>query len=255
MHAWNPPAPVYDSLCSQWDTQSRARLKSAYPALHAQDCDPLYVAVTALQAMQKVMGNAMAACTLLNVGTVLSVSALEVAASASFIAAGFFGIATLINFLKVRLCLYGTATSGSASADKGGACRSSGICVITHCRSHAARRCCTNSLHSSMRGIVPRCTQHADRHLSDACNVSAGEKLEAERGAAVRWPVCVRRLSSICAGAGNLPLTKFQSQAGLINLQESWSSHGCQQMMQFSQNYRALSIAIGCLLEISVHKP
>lgn len=51
--------------------------------------------------MQKVVGNAMAACTLLNVGTVLSVSALEVAASASFIAAGFFGIATLVNFLKV----------------------------------------------------------------------------------------------------------------------------------------------------------
>lgn len=53
------------------------------------------------QAMQKVVGNAMAACTLLNVGTVLSVSALEVAASASFIAAGFFGVATLVNFLKV----------------------------------------------------------------------------------------------------------------------------------------------------------
>ena len=51
--------------------------------------------------MQKVMGNAMAACTLLNVGKVLSVSALEVAASASFIAAGFFGIANLVNFLKV----------------------------------------------------------------------------------------------------------------------------------------------------------
>lgn len=54
-----------------------------------------------LQAMQKVVTNALAACTLVNVGTVLSVSALEVAASFSFVAAGVFGLATLATWLKV----------------------------------------------------------------------------------------------------------------------------------------------------------
>lgn len=51
--------------------------------------------------MQRVMANAVAACTLLNVGTVLSVSALELAASASFVAAGVFGVVTLASWFKV----------------------------------------------------------------------------------------------------------------------------------------------------------
>ena len=51
--------------------------------------------------MQKVMTNAVAACTLLNVGTVLSVSALELAASASFVGAGVFGLLVLANYFKV----------------------------------------------------------------------------------------------------------------------------------------------------------
>ena len=54
--------------------------------------------------MQKVMSNALAACTLLNVGTVLSVSALELAASASFVAAGVFGLVTVASWFKV--CLF-----------------------------------------------------------------------------------------------------------------------------------------------------
>ena len=65
-------------------------------------CRPMAPTVTNLtQAMQKVMTNAVAACALLNVGTVLSVSALELAASASFVVAGVFGLATLASWFKV----------------------------------------------------------------------------------------------------------------------------------------------------------
>ena len=55
--------------------------------------------------MQKVMTSTVAACTLVNVGTVLSVSALSTAASASFVGAGGCSILTLINWLKVG-CLF-----------------------------------------------------------------------------------------------------------------------------------------------------
>ena len=54
-----------------------------------------------LQLQQKVMTAAVVASMLVNVGTVLSVSAMTVAASASFIAAGFTGFGVLANFVKV----------------------------------------------------------------------------------------------------------------------------------------------------------
>jgi len=47
------------------------------------------------------MTAAVVASMLVNVGTVLSVSAMTVAASASFIAAGFTGFGVLANFVKV----------------------------------------------------------------------------------------------------------------------------------------------------------
>jgi hypothetical protein len=53
------------------------------------------------QLQQKVMTAAVVASMLVNVGTVLSVSAMTVAASVSFIAAGFTGFGVLANFIKV----------------------------------------------------------------------------------------------------------------------------------------------------------
>ncbi len=52
--------------------------------------------------MQKVMTSAVAASTLVNVGTVLSVSAMSFAATASFIGAGLAGIVLLANWIKVK---------------------------------------------------------------------------------------------------------------------------------------------------------
>ena len=54
-----------------------------------------------LQLQQKMLTTAVLASMLVNVGTVLSVSAMSVAASASFVAAGFGGIGVLVNWIKV----------------------------------------------------------------------------------------------------------------------------------------------------------
>ena len=52
------------------------------------------------------MTTAILASMLVNVGTVLSVSAMTFAASASFAAAGFSGVGVLANWIKVlSLCL------------------------------------------------------------------------------------------------------------------------------------------------------
>lgn len=52
--------------------------------------------------MQRLMTSALMASTLVNVGTVLSVSAMSRAATASFIGAGLAGIMVLANWLKVK---------------------------------------------------------------------------------------------------------------------------------------------------------
>lgn len=54
-----------------------------------------------VQLQQKVMTTAVVASMLVNVGTVLSVSAMTFAASASFVAAGFSGVGVLANWIKV----------------------------------------------------------------------------------------------------------------------------------------------------------
>lgn len=64
-------------------------------------------AISNLQLQQKVMTTAILASMLVNVGTVLSVSAMTFAASASFAAAGFSGVGVLANWIKVCL-LYNT---------------------------------------------------------------------------------------------------------------------------------------------------
>ena len=56
-----------------------------------------------MQLQQKVMTTAVVASMLVNVGTVLSVSAMTFAASASFVAAGFSGFGVLANWIKVQI--------------------------------------------------------------------------------------------------------------------------------------------------------
>jgi hypothetical protein len=51
---------------------------------------------------QDVVTAALVASTLVNVGTVLSVSAMSTAATLSFIGAGFVGISVLANWLKLK---------------------------------------------------------------------------------------------------------------------------------------------------------
>ena len=69
-------------------------------------CHPLLAHVSiccldAPQAMQRVIFAALAAATLLNMGTVLWVSAVGGAAKASFVGAAVFAAMTLKNFIKV----------------------------------------------------------------------------------------------------------------------------------------------------------
>eukprot|EP01025_Chloroclados_australasicus_P021782 TRINITY_DN2276_c0_g1_i1.p2 TRINITY_DN2276_c0_g1~~TRINITY_DN2276_c0_g1_i1.p2 ORF type:complete len:260 (-),score=32.43 TRINITY_DN2276_c0_g1_i1:638-1417(-) len=59
-------------------------------------------AVQRMGISQNVMTSLVAASMCVNVGTVLSVSALPAMASCSFIAAGLFGVMTLINIMKLR---------------------------------------------------------------------------------------------------------------------------------------------------------
>jgi hypothetical protein len=54
-----------------------------------------------VQAWQRVVATALVASTLVNVGTVLSVSAMATGATVSFAGAGVFGLMLLANYLKV----------------------------------------------------------------------------------------------------------------------------------------------------------
>jgi predicted unusual protein kinase regulating ubiquinone biosynthesis (AarF/ABC1/UbiB family) len=75
----------------------RGDLKLRVRALEAER------ALNRVAMMQRAMLTAVAASMLVNVGTVLSVSAMGVAASASFTAAGLCGVLTLVNLFKVKL--------------------------------------------------------------------------------------------------------------------------------------------------------
>jgi hypothetical protein len=59
-------------------------------------------ALNRVQAWQQVVCSALVASTLVNVGTVLSVSALSAGATASFAGAAVFGLMMLSGFLKVK---------------------------------------------------------------------------------------------------------------------------------------------------------
>jgi predicted unusual protein kinase regulating ubiquinone biosynthesis (AarF/ABC1/UbiB family) len=59
-------------------------------------------ALDRVQAQQKAVTTAIVASTLVNVGTVLSVSAMRVAANFSFAGATFFGLSTLLSLLKIK---------------------------------------------------------------------------------------------------------------------------------------------------------
>jgi hypothetical protein len=56
-----------------------------------------------LQTWQRVIGAALLASCLVNVGTVLSVSAMSVGATTSFIGAAFFGVQVVRGYIQVRL--------------------------------------------------------------------------------------------------------------------------------------------------------
>ncbi len=77
-------------------TQERGDLKLRVRALEAER------ALNRVQAWQQVIASALVASTLVNVGTVLSVSALAAGATASFTGAALFGIMMLSGFLKVK---------------------------------------------------------------------------------------------------------------------------------------------------------
>ena len=75
----------------------RGDLKLRVRALEAER------ALTRMTTMQKAMMTAVLASMLVNVGTVLSVSAMGAAATASFTGAGFCGLLTLVSMFKVRV--------------------------------------------------------------------------------------------------------------------------------------------------------
>ena len=52
--------------------------------------------------MQTVMTTTVVACTLVNMGTILTINAMARAATVSFVGAGLSTVVTLMNFLKVK---------------------------------------------------------------------------------------------------------------------------------------------------------
>ena len=87
-------------------------IEDTYNTINQLERGDLKLRVRALEAerslsrmaiMQKAMLTAVAASMLVNVGTVLSVSAMGAAATASFVGAGFCGFLTLVSMFKVSL--------------------------------------------------------------------------------------------------------------------------------------------------------
>lgn len=74
----------------------RGDLKLRVRALEAER------ALARVQIMQSVMTSAVIACTLVNMGTVLTVNAMTRAATASFLGAGLTSVLTFVNWLKVK---------------------------------------------------------------------------------------------------------------------------------------------------------
>ncbi|GLC36873.1 hypothetical protein PLESTB_000183500 [Pleodorina starrii] len=84
-----------DDIAVTMQRLERGDLKLRVRALEAER------ALTRVQAWQRVIAAALAASTLVNIGTVLSVSALTAGATASFAGAALFGLMLLKNYLKV----------------------------------------------------------------------------------------------------------------------------------------------------------
>ena len=74
----------------------RGDLKLRVRALEAER------ALARVQIMQTVMTTTVVACTLVNMGTVLTINAMATAATASFVGAGVSTLMTLVNFFKVK---------------------------------------------------------------------------------------------------------------------------------------------------------
>jgi hypothetical protein len=90
--------PCVSLLCPCAGTMQRLEsgdLKLRVRALEAER------ALGRVQAWQRVVSCALVASTLVNVGTVLSVSAMATGASLSFAGAGVFGLLLLSNYMKV----------------------------------------------------------------------------------------------------------------------------------------------------------
>jgi len=81
---------------SSFDPLERGDLKLRVRALEAER------ALARVQIMQSVMACTVVACTLVNMGTILSVNAMARAATASFAGAGLTSVLTLVNWLKVK---------------------------------------------------------------------------------------------------------------------------------------------------------
>lgn len=117
-------SPQYAKLQEEWgkriDLQNRAfvnlfkgpnMIQDIYEVMRQLERGDLKLRVRALEAeraisrvatMQKAMMNAIVASMLVNMGTVLSVSAMGVLSSLSFAGSGLFGVLALINLIKVR---------------------------------------------------------------------------------------------------------------------------------------------------------
>ena len=117
-------SPQYAKLQEEWgkrfDLQNRAfvnlfkgpnMIQDIYEVMRQLERGDLKLRVRALEAeraisrvatMQKAMMNAIVASMLVNMGTVLSVSAMGVLSSLSFAGSGVFGVLALVNLIKVR---------------------------------------------------------------------------------------------------------------------------------------------------------
>ena len=117
-------SPQYAKLQEEWgkrlELQNRAvinlfkgpnMIEDIYAVINQLERGDLKLRVRALEAeralnrvamMQKAMFGAIISSMLVNMGTVLSVSAMGLAASASFTGAGVFGLFAMINLIKVR---------------------------------------------------------------------------------------------------------------------------------------------------------
>lgn len=186
-------AALQKDLGKRWANQSRAvvnlfkgpnAIEDVAATLSRLESGDLKLRVRALeaeralgrvQAWQRVVSSALVTSTLVNVGTVLSVSAMGTGAALSFAGAGLFGLMLLGNYLKARRARACARACNWITLDSASGRRGRSRTHLAH--AHAACRACVAAVRPRRRCL----------HTGG----QAGEEGGAARGRGVRRACCV----------------------------------------------------------------